>query len=322
MDATTYGFTAEWFDKQADMIREYCVTVYEPVKGPIEVSMNDPRTHRSFLKRSEQPMLQLQDFHIGSTVTINSRQLKVTKYNDERTKATLSELHDIVTLVTVPSFFKQVGNLLSKLDSIGLRLTKLRLINDGGPVVALQATGQDANDRWASAAGDMPPGCVRMEEREAYFNTSQFPTTAAFDNCTLCLIRPHVVKDGGVGVVFSALMEAGLEISAVEMLQLQRAEAMELMEVYKGVLPYYSDLIDTMSGGASIAMEVRGPSGVVEQLREVCGPHDVDMARHLRPASLRARLGRDNAKNGVHATDLEEDAEREVSYIFDTLLNK
>merc|ERR1719277_2613132 len=103
------------------------------------------------------------------------------------------------------------------------------------------------------------------------------------------------------------------------MIQLGRAEAMELMEVYKGVLPYYSDLIDGLSAGACIAMEVRGEQGVVEKLREVCGPHDVDMARHLRPASLRARLGRDNANNGVHATDLEEDGEREVSYIFDTL---
>merc|ERR1740139_1113683 len=106
------------------------------------------------------------------------------------------------------------------------------------------------------------------------------------------------------------------------MLQFQRAEAQELMEVYKGVLPYYADLIDGMSIGPAIAIEVRGPPGVVESLREVCGPHDVDMARHLRPASLRARLGRDNANNGVHATDLEDDAEREVSYVFDTLMSK
>lgn len=322
MDATAYGFTVEWFDKQADMIREYTVTVYEPVKGPIEVAMFDPKTHRSFLKRTEVPMLQLQDFHIGSAVTLHSRQLKVTKYNDERTKAALAELHDIVTLVTVPSFFPQIGQLLSMLDRVSLRLTKLRLVNDGGPVLALQATGQDASGRWASVAGQMPPGCVKTEQSETYFNKSKYPTTAAFDNCSLCLIRPHVVKDGGVGMVFSAVMEAGLEVSAAEMLQLQRAESMELMEVYKGVLPYYADLIDGMSVGPIIALEVRGPPGVVEQLREVCGPHDVDMARHLRPASLRARLGRDNANNGVHATDLEEDGEREVSYIFDTLMNK
>lgn len=323
MDATSYGFSVEWYDKQADIMRQYTLTVFEPVKGNLEVAIYDPKTHRAFLKRCEMAHLTLHDFHLGHTVTIHSRQLKITTYNDERTKATLGELHDIVTLATAPSFFPHVGDLLSRLDGIGLRLTRLRIVNNSGPVLVVQATGQDATGRWGSIAGQMPPGAVRMEEEDCQlFDTNRYPTTAAFDNCALCLIRPHVVKEGGVGLVFSAIMEAGLEISAVEMLHMRREEAVEFLEVYKGVLPYYSDMVDGTSAGLSIAIEVRGPGGVVERLREVCGPHDVDMARHLRPGSLRARLGRDNANNGVHATDLDEDAEREVSYIFDTLMRK
>ena len=45
----------------------------------------------------------------------------------------------------------------------------------------------------------------------------------------------------------------------------------------------------------------------VHRLRELCGPFDVEVARHLRPDTLRALHGRDNVHNVVHCTDLPED---------------
>jgi len=322
MDATSYGFTVEWFDKQADMIREYTLTVYQQPKGPLEVAMFDPKTHRSFLKRMEIPGLAVEDFRIGGIVTVHARQLKVTKYNDGRTKQALEGLHGGVCLLTVPSMFQQVGHLLERIESCGLRISRLRLVNDNGPVVALQVVGGEADSRWASIAASLPSDCVQKvapSDLEHYFNRGNFPTTAAFDNCALCLVRPHAVRDGGTGMVIRAVMEAGLEVSALEMVHFERAQSVEFHDVYKGVLPYYNDLVDGMRSGPCVALEVRAASNVTERLRDVCGPHDVDMARHLRQYSLRARLGKDNANNGVHATDLEDDGEREVSYVFDTL---
>ena len=49
-------------------------------------------------------------------------------------------------------------------------------------------------------------------------------------------------------------------------------------------------------------------NNAVAALRELCGPHDPEMARSLRPKSIRATLGRDKSKNAVHCTDLSEDA--------------
>lgn len=46
---------------------------------------------------------------------------------------------------------------------------------------------------------------------------------------------------------------------------------------------------------------------MVASLRELCGPHDPELARTVRPKSLRSIFGRDKAKNGVHCTDLAED---------------
>lgn len=50
----------------------------------------------------------------------------------------------------------------------------------------------------------------------------------------------------------------------------------------------------------------------VKSFRELCGPHDPEIARNLRPNTIRARFGVDRVKNAVHCTDLPEDGILEV----------
>eukprot|EP00449_Zooxanthella_nutricula_P029697 CAMPEP_0198534784 /NCGR_PEP_ID=MMETSP1462-20131121/36630_1 /TAXON_ID=1333877 /ORGANISM="Brandtodinium nutriculum, Strain RCC3387" /LENGTH=324 /DNA_ID=CAMNT_0044264709 /DNA_START=68 /DNA_END=1042 /DNA_ORIENTATION=- len=321
MDCAAYGFNVEWFDKQADLIREYTLTLYVPEKGPVEVQMYDLKNRRTFMKRSAAAHLKLEDFRVGAMVTIHARQLKVASYADANTESALSVLHSDLCFCTAPSAFKKAGQIFECLTSAGLRIVRLRLVNKDGPCFAVQVSGSDAEQRWASVQKLLPANsAARVPDVEPFFDRARYPTTAAFDNCTLCIVRPHAVKEGGVGPVLTAIMEAGLEVAALDTLTLPRAMAAELLDVYKGVLPYYMELIDGMSSGPLVAMEIRSSDGACEKLRAIAGPHDVDMARHLRPTSLRAVLGKTNADNGVHATDLEEDGELEVRYIFETVL--
>ena len=49
-----------------------------------------------------------------------------------------------------------------------------------------------------------------------------------------------------------------------------------------------------MSTGPCVAMEIREEGGkVTGNFREFCGPHDPDLARSLRPNTLRALFGKD-----------------------------
>lgn len=82
------------------------------------------------------------------------------------------------------------------------------------------------------------------------------------------------------------ILEAGFEISAMELFNLSRPVIEEFMGVYKGVLPEYLPLIEHLSSGPLIALEVR-QENVVATLRELCGPHDPEIAKHIRPNSLR-----------------------------------
>lgn len=143
-------------------------------------------------------------------------------------------------------------------------------------------------------------------------------TTAVLDNCTLCLIKPHILREGKAGQVLDAILEAGFEISALEMFNLNRAVIEEFYCVYKGVIPEYLPLIENFTSGPILALEVRQQNAVAA-FREFCGPHDPEIAKHLRPNTLRAKFGNDRVKNVVHCTDMPEDGCLEVRYFFELL---
>ena len=156
------------------------------------------------------------------------------------------------------------------------------------------------------------------QSHACFTDTGRYPETAAYDNCALCIIRPHAVKAGHAGSIITSIQAAGMEVTALKMIHLARAESHELFEVYKGVLPYYSEIITEMISAPCIFMEVRSQN-VVEDLRRLTGPHDVELAQHIMPDCMRAKYGVSNAKNGVHVTDLASDGELEVRYVFEIL---
>jgi nucleoside-diphosphate kinase len=68
-------------------------------------------------------------------------------------------------------------------------------------------------------------------------------------------------------------MEEGFEISALQTFFLDRATSEEFFELYKGVLPEYSFLIDQMVSGPCIALEVR-QENIVSLFKQLCGAYD------------------------------------------------
>jgi len=149
-----------------------------------------------------------------------------------------------------------------------------------------------------------------------FFFEKKFPTTAIFNNCTCAVIRPHAIKQSGD--IIDRMLQEGFEISALEMSCLSTVAAEEFLEVYKGVLPEYHDIVKQMCSGPVIAMEVR-QENAVDAYRALVGPHDPEIARHLRPQTIRGQFGLDRVQNAVHCSDLPEDGLLEVEYFFKML---
>ena len=152
-------------------------------------------------------------------------------------------------------------------------------------------------------------------------NNTRLKSVPQLNNSTCLIIKPHIIQEGNAGKIIDIVLTEGFEISCLEMFYLDKVTAEEFFEVYKGVLPEYSSLIDQVTSGPILVMEVR-QDNVVQAIRALVGPHDPDIARELRPNTLRAMFGKDRVKNAVHCTDLPDDGILEVQYFFELLQEK
>merc|ERR1719235_61328 len=126
-----------------------------------------------------------------------------------------------------------------------------------------------------------------------FFFDRKWPTTAIFNNCTCAVIRPHAIKQ--TGAIIERILSEGFEISALQMQALSTVAAEEFLEVYKGVLPEFHDIVQQMCAGPVIAMEIRQENAV---------------------ETFRGELGVDRVQNTIHCSDLPEDGLLEVEYFF------
>ncbi|XP_077390433.1 nucleoside diphosphate kinase homolog 7 isoform X2 [Festucalex cinctus] len=216
-----------------------------------------------------------------------------------------------------------------------------------GPVIALELVGDEAVSVWknlleppdtaAAAHKETPqstPGqfgsdlvhssdslTAAARELEFFFPTTVCHgpiNTALYSQCTCCIIKPHAISQGLAGNIINSIAAAGFHISALQMFKVDRANAEEFYEVYKGVVTEYVDMVTELSLGPCMVLEIHGDD-VAKTFRDFCGPADPETARHVRPATLRAIYGIDKVKNAVHCTDLPEDAILEVQYFFKIL---
>ncbi|XP_027536903.1 nucleoside diphosphate kinase 7 isoform X1 [Neopelma chrysocephalum] len=221
-----------------------------------------------------------------------------------------------------------------------------------GPVLAMEILGDDAVSKWKAIVGPANPAATESDtldsirenfghgglrnaahgpdsvasaakELELFFPSSggRGPVSSAtFTNCTCCIIKPHAVNEGLTGKIIKAILKGGFQISALQMFNMERPNAEEFYEIYKGVVPEYLEMVSELCSGPCIAMEIT-PSEPPKVFRDFCGPSDPELARHLRPGTLRAVFGKDKIQNAVHCTDLPEDGLLEVQYFFKILDN-
>lgn len=78
------------------------------------------------------------------------------------------------------------------------------------------------------------------------------------------------------------------------------------------------EMVTELISGPVIALEIGG-NNARTTFRDFVGPADPEIARTLRPNTLRAKFGVNKIKNAVHCTDLEDDSPLELEYFFQIL---
>lgn len=135
---------------------------------------------------------------------------------------------------------------------------------------------------------------------------------------SLLVIKPDAVRAGKVDEILETVEAKGLEVLLKEERQLTKEEAAEFYKQHEGS-EHFEELIEFMSSGPCMTLVLsKGDTGegVVEELRELIGPTDTELAKQAAPDSLRAQYGTDSRENAVHASDSHDTAARELAFFF------
>jgi nucleoside-diphosphate kinase len=128
---------------------------------------------------------------------------------------------------------------------------------------------------------------------------------------TLTIIKPDAFNSGKAGSIIALLEKSGFRIIAARVMQLSQAQAAEFYAVHKE-RPFFAPLTKFMTSGKCMPMILERDDAVTA-LRKTIGATDPAEAE---AGTVRKLFAESKERNAIHASDSDENAERESRFFF------
>ncbi len=128
---------------------------------------------------------------------------------------------------------------------------------------------------------------------------------------TLTIVKPDAFGAGKAGKIIAHLEGAGFKVVAARVLHLTTAQAQEFYAVHRE-RPFYGSLVSFMTSGKCMPLVLERADAVAE-LRKVIGSTDPAEAAE---GTVRRLYAESKERNAIHASDSDENAERESRFFF------
>ncbi|MFN2635882.1 MAG: nucleoside-diphosphate kinase [Gemmatimonadaceae bacterium] len=130
-------------------------------------------------------------------------------------------------------------------------------------------------------------------------------------NRTLTIIKPDAFNSGKAGLVMAHLEKAGFKVVAARVLRLTESQAAAFYAVHRD-RPFFAPLTRFMTSGKCMPMVLERPDAVAA-LRNTIGATDPAEAE---AGTVRKLYAESKERNAIHASDSDENAEREARFFF------
>ena len=130
-------------------------------------------------------------------------------------------------------------------------------------------------------------------------------------NRTFTMLKPDAIENGYIGKIIDMITEAGFEIKAMKYTQLTEDQAKKFYEVHSE-RPFYGELVEYMSSGPIVAAILEKDNAVAD-FRTLIGATDPAEAAE---GTIRKDYAESKARNAVHGSDSDENAEIEGKFHF------
>ncbi len=128
---------------------------------------------------------------------------------------------------------------------------------------------------------------------------------------TLTIIKPDAFGSGKTGRIVAHLEDAGFRILASRVLKLTEAQAGAFYDVHRE-RPFFGSLTKFMTSGPCMPMVLERDDAVAA-LRRTIGATDPAEAE---AGTVRKLYAESKERNAIHASDSDENAEREIGFFF------
>lgn len=125
------------------------------------------------------------------------------------------------------------------------------------------------------------------------------------------MIKPDGVENGHAGKILDKIIGAGFKIIALKYTRLTNEQAGKFYEVHKE-RPFYGELVDYMTSGPIYAAILEKDNAVAD-FRTLIGATDPSQADE---GTIRKLYAESKAKNAVHGSDSDENANIEGWFFF------
>jgi nucleoside-diphosphate kinase len=130
-------------------------------------------------------------------------------------------------------------------------------------------------------------------------------------NRTLTIIKPDAFNSGKSGLIIALLEKAGFKVIASRVMRLTEAQAGAFYEVHKD-RPFFASLTRFMTSGKCMPI-VLERADAVGALRKAIGATDPAEAE---AGTVRKLYAESKERNAIHASDSDENADREAKFFF------
>lgn len=130
-------------------------------------------------------------------------------------------------------------------------------------------------------------------------------------NRTLTIVKPDAFGAGKAGSIVAHLEKAGFKVVAARVLKLSDAQAGAFYEVHRE-RPFFGSLTRFMTSGKCMPL-VLERADAVAHLRKTIGATDPAEAE---AGTVRKLFAESKERNAIHASDSDENAEREARFFF------
>ena len=130
-------------------------------------------------------------------------------------------------------------------------------------------------------------------------------------NRTFTMIKPDAVESNNIGNILQKITDAGFQIKAMKLTKLSTKQAEEFYAVHSE-RPFYGELVEYMTSGNIVAAILEKDNAVAD-FRELIGATDPSEAAE---GTIRKLYAESKAKNAVHGSDSDENAEIECNFHF------